>query len=113
VTPKPDSNHDLHIPGVALAYRIKNNESPNESGYVLLFGDPRALSWNSYHNWFDYRFMNGGSATSLENVEFLITGADDRIQQLLHIVDWKQVNSALTSAGAGADSAMAQPEARQ
>lgn len=107
VTPKPEDNHDLHIPGTVLAYKIADSRFFSGSGYVLLFGDARALSWNSYHNWFDYKFRHDGTASSLENVEFLITGAEDRIQQLLQTVDWKQVNSALTAVQPGAE-----PESR-
>ncbi|HET9184172.1 MAG TPA: hypothetical protein VFP59_18765 [Candidatus Angelobacter sp.] len=110
VNPKPENNHDLHIPGTALAYKINNDEFSTGSGYVLLFGNPQALSWNSYHNWFDYKFMQGGNAPSLENVEFLISGAEDRIQQLLHTVDWNEVNNALTSGEGGAAASGLQPE---
>ena len=110
VIPKPEENHNLYIPGTALAYKISNSRFFTGSGYVLLFGDPKALTWNSYHNWFDYKFMYGGNAASLENVEFLITGAEDRIQQLLQTVDWKQVNSALTSVKPGAAASGIAPE---
>ncbi|MGE5324041.1 MAG: hypothetical protein ACM3SW_14325 [Actinomycetota bacterium] len=110
VIPKPENNHDLHIPGTALAYKINDDKFFTGTGYVLLFGDPKALSWNSYHNWFDYKFMNGANASSVENVEFLITGTDDRIQQLLHSVDWRQVNRALTSVRAGGAASGVQPE---
>lgn len=113
VTPKPEDNHDLRIPGTALAYKIEDSKFFSGSGYVLLFGDANALSWNSYHNWFDYKFMFGANASSLENVEFLITGAEDRIQQLLRTVDWKQVNSALTSVDPGAAASGIQPENHQ
>ena len=113
VTPKPEDNHDLHIPGTALAYKIDDARFFSGSGYVLLFGDARALSWNSYHNWFDYRFMSGANASSLENVEFLITGAEDRIQELLHTVDWKQVNGALTSLKPGAAAPGVEPESQR
>lgn len=113
VTPKPEDNHDLQIPGTALAYKIDDTRFFSGSGYVLLFGDPKALSWNSYHNWFDYKFMSGTNASSLENVEFLITGAEDRIQELLRTVDWKQVNSALTSVQPSAAPSGIEPEDHQ
>jgi hypothetical protein len=32
----------------------------------------------------------------IENIEIRIYGADDRIQELLHKIDWKQINAALT-----------------
>lgn len=113
VMPNPENSHDLHIPGTAVAYKIDNDELAAASTYVLFFGDPKALSWNSYHNWFDYKFMYVGNTASIENVEFLISGAEDRIQQLLHTIDWNQVNSALTSLKTGAAASSAQPELKQ
>jgi hypothetical protein len=96
VTPQPVDNEDLRIPGTAFAYRIKNEGYSSGTAYVLFFGDAKALAWNPEHNWFDYRFAHAANTPAIENLEFLIYGADDRIQHLLHTVDWNQVNSAFT-----------------
>lgn len=96
VTPKPEDNEDLHIPGTAFAYRIKNEGYPSGTAYLLFFGDAKALAWNAEHNWFDYQFAHPANTPALENMEFLVYGADDRIQHLLHAIDWIKVNSALT-----------------
>jgi len=89
-------NNDLQIPGAAFAYKIKNTEYASGTAYVLLFGDARALTWNPEHNWFDYKFAHPAGTPFVENVEFRIYGADDRIQQLLHTIDWQEINKAIT-----------------
>lgn len=93
----PDAqNKDLQIPGTVLAYKINNTAYASGTAYVLLFGDAKALTWNPEHNWFDYQFAHPAGTPFIENVEFRIYGADDRIQQLLQAIDWKEVNSAIT-----------------
>jgi hypothetical protein len=94
VMPPPPDNEDLRIPGTAFAYRIKNDGYPSGTAYVLFFGDAHSLAWNAQHNWFDYKFAHPATTAAIENLEFLIYGADDRIQHLLHTIDWNQVNSA-------------------
>jgi hypothetical protein len=96
VDPVPPDNEDLRIAGTAFAYKIKKDAYPSGTAYVLFFGDARALEWDPEHNWFHYKFAHAANSACIENVEFRIYGADDRIQQLLHTVDWKQVNAALT-----------------
>jgi hypothetical protein len=100
INPNPEDNEDLHIPGTSFAYRIKNEAYSSGTAYLLFFGDAKALVWNADHDWFDYKFANPANTPVLENMEFLIYGADDRIQHLLHAIDWTQVNSALTPAEA-------------
>jgi hypothetical protein len=96
VDPVPPDNEDLRIAGTAFAYKIKKDVYPSGSAYVLFFGDAKALEWDPEHNWFHYKFANPPASAFIENVEFRIYGADDRIQQLLQTIDWKQVNTALT-----------------
>lgn len=96
VLPKPEENQALQIPGTAFAYKIRNEDYSSGTAYVLFFGDTNALKWNPEHNWFDYTFSHAGNTPVIENVEFRIYGADDRIQALLQSIDWSQVNDALT-----------------
>jgi hypothetical protein len=99
VLPKPEENQDLQIPGAAFAYKIRNEDYSSGTAYVLFFGDVQALKWNPEHNWFDYTFAHPGNTPVVENVEFRMYGADDRIQQLLQSIDWQEVNHALTPEG--------------
>jgi hypothetical protein len=94
--PTPQENKDLQIEGATLAYKIKNDAYSSGTAYVLLFGDARALEWDPERNAFRYKFANAGGAPAIENVEFRIYGAEDHIQQLLHSIDWRRANDALT-----------------
>ncbi len=96
VIPKPEENQNLQIPGTAFAYKIRNEDYSSGTAYVLFFGETNALKWNPEHNWFDYTFAHPGNTPVVENVEFRIYGADDRIRELLQSIDWSQVNNALT-----------------
>lgn len=96
VIPTPQENQDLRIEGAAVAYKIKNDGYSSGTAYVLLFGDPRALEWDPEHNAFRYKFANAGGVPAIENVEFRIYGAEDRIQQLLYSIDWRSAHDALT-----------------
>lgn len=96
ITPQPVDNEDLRIPGTAFAYRIKNEGYSSGTAYLLFFGDAKSLAWNAEHNWFDYKFSHPANTAAIENLEFRIYGADDRIQHLLHVIDWNQVNSVFT-----------------
>ena len=62
----------------------------------LLFGNPKAIKWDPASLYFYYYFAHPPNSPFIENVEIRIYGADDRIQQLLRKVDWKEVNLALT-----------------
>ncbi len=95
VVPTPQENQDLQIEGAALAYKIRNDAYSSGSAYVLLFGDRKALEWDPEHNAFHYKFAHTGGAPVIVNVEFRVYGADDRIQQLLHTLDWKVADDAL------------------
>jgi hypothetical protein len=94
VDPAPPENDGLRIAGTAFAYKIKKDAYPGATAYVLFFGDARQLEWDPEHNWFHYKFTHAANSACIENVEFRIYGAEDRIQQLLHSNDWKQVNAA-------------------
>ena len=109
VTPKPEDNEDLRIPGTAFAYRIKNEGYSSGTAYVLFFGNAKSLAWNAEHNWFDYKFARPANTAAIENLEFLIYGADDRIQHLLHAIDWNQVNSVFTGQEDGSGDAGEEP----
>jgi hypothetical protein len=96
INPAPGSNHDLHIPGAAMAYKISDNALSHGSAYVLAFGNWQPLKWDADHGWYHFRFAHPQNTPYIENIEIRIFGADDRIQELFHTIDWNQVNAALT-----------------
>lgn len=83
----PDSPADPKITGPAVAYKSTN--SRGEESVVLLYGNWKAGS--------HYRFRRPGRYPAIENIVINITGDPDRINHLLQTVDWRSVNTALTT----------------
>ena len=94
--PPPTSNQDLHIPGAAFAYKIGGSPTGHGTSYVLAFGNWSNSKWDADHRWYHFHFVHPQNTPYIENIEVEIFGADDRIQELLHSIDWNAMNSALT-----------------
>ena len=94
--PPPAANTDLHVPGAAFAYKINDNPTGHGVSYILLFANWSQLNWDGQHRWCHFRFAHPQNTPFIENVEVQIYGAPDRVEELLHTVQWKQVNEALT-----------------
>lgn len=82
-----DSPANLKISGPTAAYKSTN--SHGEESVLLLYGNWKAGS--------RYRFRRPGRYPAIENIVIDITGEPDRINHLLQTVDWKSVNTALTT----------------
>ena len=94
--PAPANNHDLHIPGAAFAYKIDDSAFGRGTAYVLAFGNWNNSKWDAEHGWYHFHFAHPQNTPYIENIEVRIYGADDRIQQLLHSIDWNALNNGLT-----------------
>src|SRR5882672_4739174 len=49
VEPPPAANTDLHLPGAAFAYKIKDPAAAHGAAYLLAFGNWSQLSWDVQH----------------------------------------------------------------
>jgi len=94
--PAPAGNSDLHIPGAAAAYRIKPGKFDKGTTVVLLFGNWKTASWNGENGCERYKFKHAAHQPAIENVVIQMDGSPERIEELLHSVNWKAVNDALT-----------------
>jgi hypothetical protein len=94
--PEPDKNQDLHIPGAAFAYNTGKSPTGHGTSYLLAFGNWSNSKWDADHRWYQFHFAHPQNTPYIENIEVEIYGADDHIQQLLHSIDWKQMNDGLT-----------------
>jgi len=83
----------LDITGPAAAFKSTNNTHGEES-VVLLYGNWRSGS--------RYHFRRPGRYPAIENIVINISGDPDRINRLLQTVDWRSVNSALTTQASSA-----------
>lgn len=92
--PKPDT--DLGISGIDRTYKTNDTSQGEGSAYVLLFGNWQSAKWMATDGWLHFSFVHPNRTPFIENIEIRLYGADDRIQELLHSIDWKQVNEAMT-----------------
>ena len=96
VNPPPNKNKDLQIQGAAYSYKINNNVTSHGAAYILLFGNWHAAKWSDSEGGYRFTFAHKQLTPYIENAVIEIYGADDRIQELLHKIDWNEVNNALT-----------------
>lgn len=96
VDPPPAANSDLHIPGAAFAYKVNHSSSAHGISYILAFGSWSQMNWDDKNHGYHFKFAHPQNTAYIENIEILVSGAPDRLEELLHSVDWKQVNDALT-----------------
>jgi hypothetical protein len=82
-----DSPANLKIAGPTAAY--KSTGSHGEESVVLVYGNWKAGS--------RFHFRRPGRYPAIENIVIDMTGDPDRIEHLLQSVDWKSVNTALTT----------------
>ena len=92
----PDAKHDPKIPGATFVHQDRNNPFGHGVAYVLFFSNGRPGKWDETNGVYRNAFVHPPNSPFIENLEIRIYGADDRIKELLHKIDWKQVNAALT-----------------
>jgi hypothetical protein len=96
IEPPPSQNQELKIPGTAFAYKTTGNPPTHGGACILAFGHWQPLKWNAENGWYRFTFTHPVNTPYIENIVVRIDGADDRMNELLHNIDWKQVNGALT-----------------
>ncbi len=89
-----DFEHDteLKIAGVTRAFTDPHPTGYAEPGVVLLFSGGSAGRWAKADGGLRFDFANPPGAVVIENVEIRISGAKDRIDELLRDTDWRPVN---------------------
>jgi hypothetical protein len=92
----PDSKHDPKTPGATFVHQDRNNPFGHGVAYVLFFSNGRAGRWEEANDVYRNFFVHPPNTPFIENLEIRIYGSEDRIQELLRKIDWKQVNAALT-----------------
>lgn len=99
VKPVKNNEADLRLPGCYISYKqtkdkfIGTDRNLPDS-YVLVFGN-----WGSskYQNGdYHFAFAHPPGNPFIENIVIIISGAKDRILEILKSTDWTKVNDALT-----------------
>ncbi|HEV7675267.1 MAG TPA: hypothetical protein VGQ12_12115 [Candidatus Angelobacter sp.] len=92
----PDLKVDTKVPGATFVHKDRNNPFSHGVAYVLFFSNGKAGRWEEVNDVYRNFFVHKPDTPFIENIEVRIFGPEDRIKELLHKIDWKQVNSALT-----------------
>lgn len=95
IDPAPSLNRDLGIPGVDRTYKVHDDSLGHGNAYVLLFGNWQTAKWDANNSWLHFAFVHPIGTPYIENIEIRLSGADDRIQEILRTINWKQVNEAM------------------
>jgi len=82
----------LNVTGIPYAYKTKGDGGEIE--YSLLFGNWETAQNGEYG--LNYHFKRPHVTPYIENIVFIVHGADDRIQQLFKKVAWADIQNALT-----------------
>ncbi len=89
----PADRSELRVPGVAHAYRLKTDRG---TSVALLFGNWKTATWDAAQGWDHFHFKHAAHQPAIENAVIRLDGSPERIQELLHSVDWTAVNGALS-----------------
>ncbi|HET9838367.1 MAG TPA: hypothetical protein VFR84_09045 [Candidatus Angelobacter sp.] len=92
----PDPKVDPKVPGANFVHKDRNNPFGHGVAYVLFFSNGKPGRWEEVNDVYRNFFVHKPDTPFIENVEVRIFGPEDRIKELLHKIDWKQVNNALT-----------------
>lgn len=96
------SANDLNVAGTAYAYK---ETDPNKTigtqidginSYVLAFGNWSTSVFDKNLEVYQFKFQHANGTPYIENIVIRISGNDERIHQLLTLLDWNKLNDALT-----------------
>ncbi len=87
---------DVHVSGSAMITKINKGYMSNESfkSYFIAFGDWKSAKWNAEDNLYDFKFKDT-KTPSIQNIVIIMTGAQDRMKELMQKIDWSVLNKAL------------------
>jgi len=88
----------LSIPGAALVTKLDGGHFTPDffKSYYIAFGNWKNAEWNSDDNAYFFKFKNTKSS-SIQNIVIVMTGAQDRMKELMHKINWSVLNKALTN----------------
>lgn len=87
------------VAGAAFVYVVDPNEAfcqPGASCYLVGFGNWQTARRKPGEQALGFVFTHKPGTPFVENVVIRLTGADDRVRELLQTLDWNALNDALT-----------------
>jgi len=91
-----NASQDLHLAGPSFATQLRPDGPKQGASVVLLFGNWKTANWNGNNSCVRFKFKHPAHQPAIENVVIQLDGSPERINEVLHNVDWRPVNDTLT-----------------
>jgi hypothetical protein len=87
---------DVQVKGNAMVTKTDEGYMANDyfKSYYIAFGDWKSSKWNADDNLYDFKFKNT-KTPSIQNIVIIMTGARDRMKELMNKLDWSVLNKAI------------------
>lgn len=87
---------DMKVKGSAMVTKTNDGYMANDyfKSYYIAFGNWKSAKWNSNDNLYDFNFKDT-KTPSIQNIVIIMTGAQDRMKELMSKIDWSVLNKAI------------------
>jgi len=87
----------LSVPGAAMVTKLNRGHFAPDffKSYYIAFGNWKSAKWSTGQKAYYYKFKNTPKP-SIQNIVIIMTGAQDRMKELMNKIDWSVLNKALT-----------------
>lgn len=86
----------LNIPGAAIITKLNSGHFAPDffKSYYIAIGNWQNAKWSTGEKAYYYKFKNTPKP-SIQNIVIIMTGAQDRMNELIHKINWSVLNKAL------------------
>lgn len=94
---RPFNDPDINLRGADMVTKMDKGYFSSEfkNTYFLAFGNWKNIKLDTKFNYYYYKFKNT-KTPSIQNIVIVLTGAPDRMKELMNKIDWSVLNNALT-----------------
>ncbi len=94
---KPINDPDINVRGADMVTKLNHGYYQKDywTTYYLAFGNWKSIKMDKEFKCYYYKFKKTKTA-SIQNIVIVLTGAPDRMKELMNKIDWSVLNKALT-----------------
>ena len=87
---------DVRVKGSAMVTKTNEGYMANDyfTSYYIAFGNWKSAKWNADDYLYDFKFKDTKTPT-IQNIVIIMTGAQDRMKELMTKIDWSVLNKAI------------------
>ena len=88
---------DIDIPGAAMVTKLNRGHFAPDffKSYYIAFGNWKSAKWSDSQKVYYFKFKDTPKS-SVQNIVIVMTGAQDRMKELMNKIDWSVLNKALS-----------------